>query len=77
LVSEIINRTPHQRSWDNLVDIVTRLQVGWLGFDSQLVQGFFFSLPLHPNQVWDPPSILSSGYERLFSWSVISTGGLY
>jgi hypothetical protein len=28
--------------------------------------GIFFSLPLHPDQLWSPPSLLSSGYWGLF-----------
>jgi len=29
-------------------------------------QGIFFSLPLHPDWLWGPPSLLSNGYQGLF-----------
>ncbi|PNF41894.1 40S ribosomal protein S23 [Cryptotermes secundus] len=33
-----------------------------------LVGSRIFSSPRHPDQLWDPPNILSSGYEGLFLW---------
>jgi hypothetical protein len=36
------------------------IRVGTSGFDSH--QGRIFSLPLHPERLWGPPSLLSSGY---------------
>jgi hypothetical protein len=28
----------------------------------------FFTSPLRPDQIWDPPSLLSNGYQGLFTW---------
>jgi len=46
------------------VSILTRLWAHWLGSDSWYRQGFF-SLPLHLDQLWNPPSLSSSRYLRV------------
>jgi len=37
-----------------------------MGFDSHQGQCFFFSLSMHPDQLWGPPSLPSNWYEGLF-----------
>jgi len=54
------------RSWDSSVSIETKLWTGWPGLDSWQGQGrkCFTSSP-HPDQLWGPPILPSSGYQGL------------
>jgi hypothetical protein len=57
-------------SRDSSVSVATRLRTGRLGFYGSIPGGGweFFSSPLRPERLWRPPSLLSSGYQRLFPW---------
>jgi hypothetical protein len=41
------------------------------------VAGNFLSLPLHPNQLWSPTSLLSNGYQVFFPWGMKLTTDLH
>jgi hypothetical protein len=53
--------------------MVTRLRVGWLGFDSHQVLGIFPSPP-RPERPWGPRSLLSNGYRRVLAPEVNRPG---
>jgi hypothetical protein len=56
------------RSSDSAVDIATDygLDEGGVGVRVP-VESIIFSSPRHPDRLWDPPNLLSSGYRGLFS----------
>jgi hypothetical protein len=54
--------------------IVTRLRVGWPGFDFRQWLEFFFSLPPQPDRLWGPPSLLSNRYRGFFPLGVNRPG---
>jgi hypothetical protein len=55
------------RSRDNAVGIATGYGLDGRGVGVRVpVGGRFLSPPQRPDQLWSPPSLLSSGYRRLF-----------
>jgi hypothetical protein len=49
--------------------VVQRWATGWIIGCSSLGAGWeFFSSPPRPDWLWDPPSLLSNGYQGLFPW---------
>lgn len=51
-----MNTVPDSMTWNSPVSMMTRLQAGWAGFNSQQRVGYFFSLlprpvlgPTHPH----------------------------
>jgi hypothetical protein len=57
---------PHgwERSHDSSVDIATGYRLHGPGSIPGTRR--FFSFPQRPDQLWDPPSLLSNGYRELF-----------
>jgi hypothetical protein len=52
---------------DSAVGIATGYGLGGRGVGVRVpVRVIFFSSPRRPDQFWGPPSLLSSGYRRLF-----------
>jgi hypothetical protein len=62
----VLSLVMFRRSRCSSVSIVTRLRDGRRGFDSSQARGLF-SLPLCPDRLWGPPSLVSVGYWGLFS----------
>jgi hypothetical protein len=57
-------------SWDSAVGIVSGYGLDGRGIRVRVpIRAKFFSSPCHPDQFWDPPSLLSNGY-----WGSLSLG---
>jgi hypothetical protein len=54
-------------SWGSSVSIVTDYRLDDRGSIPDTGRGFFF-LPLRPDRLWGPPSLLSNGYQGSFPW---------
>jgi hypothetical protein len=56
-------------SRDSAVSIVTGYGLDDRGVGVRIPVGSrIFSSPQHPEWLWDPPSLLSNGYQGLFPW---------
>jgi hypothetical protein len=54
--------------------VVQRWATGWMIGDSSPDKGWeIFSSPPCPDRLWDPPSLLSNGYQELFSGGEATT----
>jgi len=50
--------------------VITRLQAGWLDFDSWQGQGRDFFLPQCPDWSWGPPALYPVGMHASFPWGI-------